>query len=87
MIFSPAAGSVNEILQSNYIDTGFLPPLIECEGTATVCWIRVDDLNLNGSIDPAEFSVQVVPLDTDSPRNYRIADDQIPDEISYAEGP
>lgn len=87
LIFNPATGSANEILQSNYSDIGFYWSSIECGGSATVCWIRVEDFNLNGIIDPAEFSAQVVPLDTDSPRNYRISDDQTPNETSYTERP
>ncbi|NII26716.1 hypothetical protein HB364_16630 [Pseudoflavitalea sp. X16] len=87
LIFNPAIGSTNEILQTNYIDNGLSEPSIECEGSATVCWIRVDDFNLNGSIDPNEFSSQVVVLDTDSPKNNRIADDQTPNGTSYTERP
>lgn len=85
LIFTPATGSANEILQSNYTDYGFSEPPIVCEGPIKVCWVRVDDTNLNGSIDAVEFSAQVVPLDTDSPKNNLIADDQVPDNVSYSE--
>ncbi|NII26717.1 hypothetical protein HB364_16635 [Pseudoflavitalea sp. X16] len=87
LIFTPTVGSTNEILQTNYTDYGTALLAIECEGNAKVCWIRVDDTNFNGIIDIDEFSAQVVPLDTDFPRNNRIADDQVPNEVSYAEGP
>ncbi|NII26715.1 hypothetical protein HB364_16625 [Pseudoflavitalea sp. X16] len=87
LIFTPATGSSNEILQSNYTDNGTSEPSVECEGAAKVCWIRVQDSDENGSISSTEFANQVVVLDTDSPKNNLIADDQTPDDVTYTEKP
>lgn len=86
LIFTPATGSTNEILQSNYTDNGADEPEITCVGSAKVCWVAVDDVNLNGSIDATEFSNQVIVLDTDSPKNNLVADDQSP-SATYKEKP
>lgn len=60
------SGPQNDLSNYNNITTAPTIPPAPCVGEASLCWIRVSDVDQNGVVNAADFSAQFTTLDSDS---------------------
>ena len=68
-VFSAAGTPAQEKIVSQYTTQTTRPGAPAdgaCAGAAEVCWLRVTDLNGDGVVNNADFTIRVNQLDTDS---------------------